>query len=116
PHRPPHDPAGEAVQHGGEVQHALAGRDLLHVRAPQLVRAVGPEVTLDEIRPDLHSVDAERAVGVAAALGHVRALDALHAHQPLHSLEVDLMALAAQLGVHATGPVGPVAPRMHTTD
>src|SRR5450755_3126767 len=26
PHRPAHDPAGEAVQHAGEVQHALAGR------------------------------------------------------------------------------------------
>ena len=49
-----HDPAGEAVQHAGEVRRALAGRDLLHVRAPQLVRAVGLEVALDQIRPDLH--------------------------------------------------------------
>ena len=116
-HRPAHDPPREAVQHAGEVQHALAGRDLLHVRAPQLVRAVGLEVALDEIRPDLHPVDAKCAVGVAAALGgHVRALDALHAHQPLDPLVVDLTAPTPQLGVHATGPVGPVALRVHTTD
>ena len=37
-----------------------------------------------------------------AALGrHVGALDALHPHQPLDPLVVDLMALTAQLGVHA---------------
>ena len=78
---------------------------------------VGLEVALDQIRPDLHPVDAECAVGVAAALGrHVRALDALHAHQPLDPLVVDLTALTAQLGVHATGPVGPVALRVHTAD
>ena len=117
PHRPAHDPAREAVQHAGEVQHTLASRDLFHVRAPQLVRSGRLEVALDEIRPDLHPVDAECAVGVAAALGrHVGALDALHPHQPLDPLVVDLMALTAQLGVHATGPVGPVTLRVHTTD
>ena len=108
-HRPADDPPAEAVQHAGEVQHALAGRDLLEVRAPQLVRAGRLEVALDQVRPDPDAVHAEHTVSAAAAaLGrHVGALDALHAHQPLDPLEVDPMAVTAQLGVHATGPVGP---------
>src|SRR5450755_50026 len=66
-HPPPHDPTAEAVQHRGEVQHALRGRDLLHVRAPQLVRGAGREVTVDQIRPSLHALDAEQPVSVAPA-------------------------------------------------
>ena len=111
-------PNAARPRRSGSAEHALAGRDLLDVRAPQLVRAGRPEVALDQIRPHPHPVHAEHPVpAVTTALGrHVRALDALHAHQPLDPLEVHRPALAAQLGVHATGPVGPVAFNVHTTD
>jgi hypothetical protein len=76
-HPPAHDPTAEAVKHRGEVQHALPGRDLLHIRTPQLVGRFGGEVAADQVRPGLHALDAEDSVSIAVAPagGDVRADD-----------------------------------------
>jgi len=73
PHLPADDPAAEAVEHRGQVQHALIGGDLLEIGAPQLVGRGRLEVAADEVRPGADALDAERTAAGAPAAAHVRA-------------------------------------------
>jgi hypothetical protein len=115
--RPAHDPAAKEIEHRREMQHPLIGRDLLHVRAPRLVRRGRAEVTLKQIRPRPHPVDAEHTIpGPPPPRRDVSARDAIHPHQPLHALVIDLVALATQLSRHPPLPIRAATRRMNTTD
>lgn len=48
-HRPAHDGAGEDVGNAGQVQKAFARLDVLDVGHPDLVRALGHELAIDEV-------------------------------------------------------------------
>lgn len=49
-HAPAHDPATEHVEHHGQEQEALPGRDVRDIRHPELVRPFRREVPAHEIR------------------------------------------------------------------
>jgi hypothetical protein len=51
-HAPADDVAGEEVEHGGQVQPAVAGRDVGEIGQPDLVRRLGGEVVAEPIRRD----------------------------------------------------------------
>jgi hypothetical protein len=48
-HRPAHDPPGPQIDDRGQVQPALTGAELGHVRSPQPVGARGVEVALNQV-------------------------------------------------------------------
>ena len=51
-HRPADDPAAEDVEHGGEVEDALTGLDVLEVADPEPVRLGSGEAPVDEVRAE----------------------------------------------------------------
>ena len=97
-HRPADDPAAEQILHGGQLQPALAGLDLLDVRAPDAVRHGGTEVAADEVTERLNALDTSRAA--LAPAPPVRPLKGGRSHQSRHALLADLDARSAQHRVH----------------
>jgi hypothetical protein len=80
-HAPADDVAGEEVEHGGQVQPAVAGRDVGEIGQPDLVRRLGGEVVAEPIRRDWIAV---AVVGRAHTPGQGRqAPQAGPTHQPL---------------------------------
>jgi len=51
-HRPADDPATMQVHDGGEVEPSLIGLDVGDVGEPDLVRRVGDEASLEQVRGD----------------------------------------------------------------
>jgi len=82
-HRPADDPTAPGVEHHGEVQETAPRRDVGDVGHPELIRAVGPEVPIDEVRRRQLAVAAGRGAHVGAAAD---APQAGLAHQTSHPL------------------------------
>ena len=70
-HRPGNDPTRAEVLHGGQIQPALAGLDLLDVGSPHAVSRVGAELAADEVPEGLHALHRH---GAALAVAPMRAL------------------------------------------
>jgi hypothetical protein len=85
-HRPAHDPAGEAVQHHGQVQPALVGALLGDIGHPQPIRCRWGEPPPDQVRGWGGS---RVAAGQPVPTASVDADDASRAHQPGHPLATD---------------------------
>ena len=87
---PAHDQPRKGVEDEGEEYDALPAAQVGQGGDPQLVRPLGAEVALDEIRSAGGlGVRGGRPPRLAAALC---ALDALPAHQPLHAAAPDELA------------------------
>src|SRR6478752_9167687 len=104
-HRVADELAVEAVDHGGQVQPALPGRDVGNVPDQLGARGVGGEVAAYQVR------DRRRLlVGGGGGLvgpwlaGH----QAQFAHQPPDQLVADLLAATQQFGMHTPVAVGGV--------
>src|SRR5262245_66623467 len=97
PHRPADRAAAETVEHRGEVELALPGRDLLDIGAPEAVRCGRVEVAPDQIGGRAHALHADRRLALAPlhVAGETRA-----AHQPLNPLAADPQPLVAQIEMH----------------
>src|SRR4051812_45553159 len=96
-----------AILDGGQVQPALAGRDVRDVGEPDRVRPLGREVLVEQVGGDREVVPAvgrPRRPSAAPAGGEPHL-----AHEPRHPLATDPDALLSQLGVHARAAVGPSA-------
>lgn len=65
---PAHDPPGERVLDGGEVEPAFPGPQVGNVGNPEHVRGRGTELPLDEIVGDADAGNPER--GLASLLGN----------------------------------------------
>jgi hypothetical protein len=105
--------AAEEVLHGGQVQPALPGLDLLDVRTPRAIGRLGTKVAADQVTERLHAVHAHRAALATAPVG---ALKARRAHQPLDALATDPNTLTRQHRVHARAAIAPAAGRMDPSD
>src|SRR6266545_5813595 len=101
---PADDHPRAAVDDEAEEHDALPAADVGEVRAPLLIRPVGAEVALQQIRRAgrLSALDGG-SPRLAAALG---ATDAVAAHQPLHVAAADVLARSQQRLPHPPRPVG----------
>lgn len=101
---PADDPAGEYVDHEGDVDEALPGRDVGEVADPQLVGPPGLEVPADVIQR-------ARGVGVADRGAHAFAANdpaqAQALHQALDGAAGYVEAFPAQLPPHLAHAVDP---------
>lgn len=94
-HAPADDSAREDVLDGDQVQPALPRAQVGDVDDPEPVRRGGQESAVDEVLAD---PDARHPDRRAAALTGHHARDAGLAHQPLHALAADVLAVGqAQL-------------------
>jgi hypothetical protein len=102
------------ILHGGEVQPALTGRDLLDVGGPHEVRRRRAKVTPDEVAEGLHAFHAHCAALTTPT--PVRALQAGQRHQPRDALLPDMDPLAAQHRMHPRAAVAATARAVNRTD
>src|SRR6266536_3090562 len=112
-HRPADDLAAEAVDHRGEVERALPGRDVLDVGGPQPVRPRRVEVALDEIVGDPYAGDAEGGAELAPL--HVSRHPG-GSHQSLDPLAAQPDPLIAEVEVDPPSAVAVTAARVHPAD
>src|SRR4051794_26779569 len=103
-HRPADDLARGHVLDRGQVQPALAGRDVGEVGQPDRVRSLGGELPVEQVGRDREVVAA--VGGPRDAAPPARDGEAALAHEPRHPLAADPDALRPQLGVHARAAVG----------
>lgn len=67
-HRPAHNPAAEDVDHGGQIEEALPGRQIGDVSHPQAVGCVGGEAALDQIGRESGIVITQGGLGRASMM------------------------------------------------
>src|SRR3954463_13950227 len=103
-HRPADDLTRGHVLDRGQVQPALAGRDVGDVGQPDRVRSLGGEPPVEQVGRDREVVAA--VGGPRDAAPPARDGEAALAHEPRHPLAADPDALRPQLGVHARAAVG----------
>jgi len=102
-HRPADDFSGEQVEDHGQVQPALAGRDVGDIRQPDLGGLLGREIPIQQVFRDRQRM---LAVGRAHAIAAWRVSpDAVPVHHPLDPLAADTLALSAQFGVDTRCPI-----------
>jgi hypothetical protein len=110
-HGPANDPSGPQIDDRGQVQPALTGAELGHVRSPQPVGARRVEIALDQVR-------SRSGVGSApspAAAG-MHADQLLGAHQASDPLAATAPPEPSQLGMHPGGAVGAPRPVVNLDD
>jgi hypothetical protein len=106
-HCPSDDLTGVRILHRGEVQPALTGTQVGDVRDPQHVRALGPELALDQVSRRRDPRDPDRR---APPLPGPDTRDTGRFHQPGDSLAPDPdVVLHPQLGVDPWRPIDPAA-------
>src|SRR4051794_31892056 len=107
-HRPTDDFSGEQIEDHGQVEPALAGRDIGDIRQPDLIRLLGHEIPIEQVGRDRQRM---LAVGRAHAIAaRYVSPDAMPAHDPLDPLATDTLALGTQFGVDTRRPhIGPGA-------
>jgi hypothetical protein len=105
-HRPADDPPGPQIDNRGQMQPALTGAELGHVRSPQPIGARRVEIAFDEVW-------SRGGVGpaVSPAPAGVHADQLLGAHQASDPLATTVPPEASQLGMHPRGAVGASAAR-----
>jgi hypothetical protein len=102
-HGPADHFAGEQVEDHGQVEPALASRDIGDIGQPDLIGSVGDKVLVQQVFRHRQGM---LAVGGADAKAAWRPRpDAVLAHDPCDPLTADGMALGAQFGVNARRPV-----------
>jgi len=103
-HAPADDLAGGHVLDRGQVEPALAGRDVADIGQPDSIGVIGSKVSPQQVR--CHRI-VMPAVGCARNM--MPDLDPKPAcpHQPFDPLAADLDTLGTQLGMHAWTAVGP---------
>ncbi len=102
-HRPADDFSGEQIEDHGQVEPALAGRDVGDIRQPDLIGLLGHEIPIQQVGRDRQGM---LAVGRAHAIAARRVSpDAMPAHHPLDPLAADGLALGTQLGMNTRCPI-----------
>jgi hypothetical protein len=113
-HRPTHHLAGEQVEDHGQVEPALAGRNVGDIRQPDLIGLVGDKILLEEV---CRHGEGMLAVGCAHAIAARRPRpETVLAHDPLDPLAADDLTLGSQFGVDARRSVSFVVLRMDPPD
>ena len=113
-HRPADDLAREQIHRDREVEPALVGRDVGHVRDPDLVGCVGPEVAIHAIGRDREAVVGVRGLHSEASL-RLRT-QAGNAHQARDPMPTAGHAAAPQRAEHARRAVDLAAVVEHAAD
>src|SRR5918993_2749224 len=105
-HAPAHDLAGGHVLDRGQVEPALAGRNVADIGQPDGIGMIGSKVPPQQVRRHRIVMPA-----VGCAWNTTPSLDTKPAcpHQPFDPLAADLDTSGAQLGVHAWTAIGPPA-------
>ena len=96
-HCPPHDPAAPGVQNHGHVQPARLGADVGEVRHPELIRSLGREVPVHQVRCRAGLPVPPREPGLPAP--PARPLDPGFLHQSTHALRARPFPSSPQLGM-----------------
>jgi hypothetical protein len=104
-HRPADGFSGEQIEDYGQVEPALAGRNVGDVRQPELIGRRGHKIPIEQVGGERQRMDAVgRADAVTAR--HPRP-DAMSAHDPRHPLAAGGPAFGTQLGMNARAPYRP---------
>ena len=93
-HTPAHDPSREDVGDEGHVDEARPRGDVGEIRHPKLIRTIGGEVPLNEIRRSKGRMIGDRGLERSAAYD---ALEAHLTHQPLYRTSGDFDPFSAKL-------------------
>ena len=93
-HPPPDDAPGEHVDHEGHVDKPAPGRNVGEIRHPQLIRARGHELAIDEVRRTAR-VPGVRRGDPRTTTHHTR--QPHRSHQPRHGAPRDAHAFTPQL-------------------
>jgi hypothetical protein len=109
-HRPADDAAAEGVEHDGEVKKPGQSRDERYVRDPELIRAIGREVAIHEVRRRSRIAITMRGLHPAPPADTD---DLCRSHQPSHTLLPDRPAFGSQLCVD---PWGAICAARHSVD
>src|SRR3712207_4790239 len=105
-HAPAHDLTGGHVLDRGQVEPALASRDVADIGQPDGIGMIGSKVPPEQVRRHRIVMPA-----VGCAWNATPSLDPKPAspHQPFDPLATDLDTLGTQLGMHAWTAIGPPA-------
>lgn len=112
-HRPTHHPAREQIEDHRQVEPALPGPDIGDVCYPGLVRTVGGELSVEDVRGYRLVM---LGIGGSPELAPRGALQAHLAHQTSYPLAAEAQTLGPQLGVDARAAVGPTASLVNRSD
>ncbi len=113
-HGPADHFAGEQVEDHGQVEPALAGRDIRDIGQPDLIGAVGNKVLVQHV---FRHGQGMLAVGCADPIAPRRSRpNAVLAHEPCDPLSADGMTLGAEFGVNARRSVSFPVLRMDPPD
>ena len=104
-HRPADHTAAPRIDDHRQIQEARPGRDVGDVGHPELIGAVGREVTLDKVGRRTRIGAALRRLGATPSPAH--APDAFLLHQPAHALLTDTLTLVLELRVDPGAAVDP---------
>jgi hypothetical protein len=98
-HGPTNHLAGEQVEDHGQVEPALAGRNVGDIGQPDLIGLVGDKVLIQQV---CRHREGMLAVGCAHAIAARRpSPETVLAHDPLDPLAADGLTLGSQFGVDA---------------
>jgi hypothetical protein len=113
-HRPANHFAREQVEDHGQVEPALAGRNVGDIRQPDLIRLLGREIPIQQGGCDRQGM---LAVGRTHAIAALRVSpDAVPAHHPLDPLAADTLAVGTQFGVDTRCPLSAPVLGMNPSD
>jgi len=113
-HRPANHLAGEQVEDHGQIEPALAGRNVGDIGQPDLIRPVGDKILLEQV---CRHREGMLAVGCAQAIAARRPRpDTMLAHNPFDPLAADGLARGPQFGVDARCPIPFPVLRMNPPD
>src|SRR6516164_10246219 len=100
---PADDPAAERIEYDSEIQEAGCRRDIRDVGNPKLVRAVGGEITVHQVRRRARVAIPPRGDDAAAAAD---AGNPCRPHQPGNPLLADCPTFGTQLGMNSRRTIG----------
>jgi hypothetical protein len=112
-HRPSHHPPAEGVQDHRQVEEPGPGRNVGDIRDPELVRCLGREVALHEVRCGTPIRVTQSGMG---SLAPAHPLQAQPAHQPGDPIATDLRFRFGELRMHPRHPISAAGARMDALD
>ena len=99
-------PAGEGVEHEGEIQPSLPASGIRDVRHPQAIGGFGDEIALDQLRRGGGTFEPVPAGGARVSAATATADEIRFSHQPRHPLPSALDPRDAQFGMNPRSAVG----------